>query len=64
MFASRGFLDIFSIAFKWIMASLIWKSIPKNTLHLLPSDWMQSIFERYVDSKNIQIFEHTVFDEK
>lgn len=50
---------ILAILPKWSMIRYIWSYLQKNTItHIFPSKWMQSFFQKYIDTIPI-IFPHT-----
>lgn len=63
IFTSKNIFDSCKIVIKWLIVSRIWRYIPKNTTHLIPSLWMKKILENYW-CENIKIFPHTIFDQR
>lgn len=45
---------------KWLIIYKIFTKISKNTLHLVPSDFMK-IFVKNATSAEVQTFSHTIF---
>lgn len=45
---------------KWLIVYKIFTNIPKDTLHLVPSDFMK-IFVKNATSAEVQTFSHTIF---
>lgn len=49
---------IFWAVWKWLMISWIWFFLKKNTIHLVPSLWMQPHFQKYIGIPPL-VFLHT-----
>ncbi len=48
------------VFYKWLLVRTIWKNMPSNTIHLVPSNFMKGIYQRYTH-RSIKTFPHTVW---
>ncbi len=55
-------LSILSTVYKYLIIRSLWSAIPPNTIHLVPSSWMQAHYQKYT-SDPVQVFPHTIFPE-
>lgn len=54
----RNFSDGMKNIFKFWLVSRIWKKIPENTLHFVPSEFMKPVVKNY--AHNVEVFPHTL----
>lgn len=60
---AKNFKNVCIFFIKWLIVVRIWKKIPENTLHIVPSVWMETVLKNYRIEK-FYTFPHTKFDEK